>query len=87
MLTVTNAWTQHGWDPTDHLIDDSALTDMIGCTYANLSALMRTAAQRADKRGYPTVEYHDGARRYRYDGSPTGIPGRHVRVITDIGSI
>jgi hypothetical protein len=87
MLTVTDAWTQRGWDPCDHLIDDTRITGMVGRTYRDLSALRREAQRRADRRGYPTVEYHDGHRRYRYDGSPQGIPGRHVPVVADLGPI
>jgi hypothetical protein len=86
-LTVTNAWTQHGWSNTDHMIDDEQITGMIGRTYAGLVSLKAAAQRRADRRGYPTVEYVAGGRRYRYDGSPTGIPGRHVQVVTDLGPV
>mgnify|MGYP001601780730 CR=1 FL=1 len=85
MLTVTNAWNQHGWDSLDHLLDDSALTDMIGRTYTNLAALKRAAQHRAES--YPTVEYHDGHAKYCYRGDPTGIPGRHVVVVQEIGPL
>ncbi len=84
-LTVTNARNQQGWGCRDHLLDDSALADMIGRTYPNLAALKRAAQRRAES--YPTVEYHDAYRRYRYRGDPTGIPGRHVVVVEDIGPL
>lgn len=85
-MTVINAWTQHGWSCSDHLIDDSRLADMIGRRYQSLAALKREADRRCDPRGYPTVEYigPDGAT-YRYDGSAgLGIPGRHVPAVTRI---
>jgi len=83
MLTVTDAWNQRGWSSRDHLLGDRITEKMIGRTYRHLSSLKR-AAQRLSE-SYPTVEFHDGAHLYRYDGSPTGIPGRRVQVITDLG--
>jgi hypothetical protein len=85
MLTVIHATNQHGWSNRDHELSDERLSDMIGKTYSNLGELKREAQKLAVS--YPTVEYHDGRRRYRYDGSPTGIPGRHTVVVRELGPL
>lgn len=83
MLTVTNAWNQRGWDSMDHMLDDDALTDLIGRTFSSLAA-MKAAANKAAE-SYATVEYEMGGRRYRYDGSAgLCIPGRRVPMISEI---
>jgi hypothetical protein len=86
-LTVTNAWTQRGWSNQDHLIDDEPISGMIGRTYANLTPLKADAQRLADRHGYPSVEFESVGRLYRYDGSPSGIPGRHVQIVTDLGPV
>ena len=85
MLTVTAAWNQRGWSADDHQLDDSHLAGMVGRSYRNLDALRREAKRRA--MSFPSVEYHDGCRRYRYDGSPQRIPGRHVQTVSDLGPV
>jgi hypothetical protein len=82
MLQVIRAFNQRGWSSTDHLLDDSPLEGMVGRNYKTLRGL-KQAAQRLAKT-WPTVEYTVGGRTYRYNGSPTNIPGRQVQVITEL---
>jgi len=79
-LIVTSAWNQRGWDFNDHLMGDR-ISDMVGRSYRDLSALKRTARKLSES--YPSVEYHDGHDHYRWDGSPN-LPGRQVQEITDL---
>lgn len=82
MLIVTSARNQRGWSATDHMLDDGPLLALVGRRFSSLAALM--AAARKAAASYATVEYEMDGRRYRYDGSPQGIPGRYVRAITEI---
>lgn len=86
MITITNARTQRGWSPTDHLIDDSRLAEVIGVSYASVEHARRAVASRCDSRGYGMFEYvcHAGSRHYRYDDSPGNIPGRTVQRIREV---
>jgi len=81
-ITVLSAENQMGWDCLDYRMGQ-AICQMVGRTYASVGFMRRTAARLSES--YPTVVYTDGVRRYQYDGSPQGIPGRHVQVITDMG--
>ena len=83
MLTVTNARNQRGWSGEDHLLDDERILRMVGRDYKDLATLRRAADRLAES--FPSVDYTDGVRLYHYDGSPTGIPGNPVQVITDLG--
>lgn len=85
-ITITEAHTQRGWSPTDHLIDDTRLDEVIGRSYATVEHARRAVEARADDRGYATFEFEDGrGRHWRYDCSAgLGIPGRHVRRLTDV---
>lgn len=77
MLTIINAYTQRGWGPTDHLIDDSRLDEIIGMSYSNCANMMRAARSRADSRGYVAVEYHDSVTGDRWlVGDEPNLPGR-----------
>ena len=79
-LTVTKARDQRG-DALDGLLNDERILGMVGWSYPSLTAL-RLEAHRLSE-SYPTVEYTDGVRLYRYDGSPH--MGRVIQVITDLG--
>lgn len=76
MITVTHAYTQRGWDPCDHLIDDSAMTEIIGREFRSVADAMRAARKRADRRGYAAIQYRlpNGQEWLRGDEPP--LPGR-----------
>ena len=57
MLLVTSAENQRGWSPTDYLIDDERLAEIVGCRYRTLASLLSAARAREDARGYARVEY------------------------------
>lgn len=57
MITITDAYTQRGWSPTDHLIDDEPIRRMIGRTYHDRASAMRAARKLADPRGYAALVY------------------------------
>lgn len=83
MLTVTNAWNQRGWDARDHLMGDR-ISAMIGRNYRDLSSLKRAAYRLTES--FPTVDYHDGYRRYSWDGSPN-LPGRAGGGVAELGPL
>ncbi len=85
-LVVTAAWTQRGWSRDDHWIDDGPISGMVGRSYHTLDAMTKAAQKLCDHRGWPSVEFvgRDG-RRYLYDGSPQGIPGREAPAISLVG--
>lgn len=58
-IEVTQAWTQRGWCPTDHLIDDSRMDEIVGRSYRTVADALRAARKRADRRGFAAIEYLD----------------------------
>jgi hypothetical protein len=86
-IVILEAWTQKGWDPCDHLIDDSKLDEVIGKSYATVEHAKRAVESRADRRGFASFIYRDrNGRRYKYDTSANlKIPGRSVLRITEVG--
>lgn len=76
-VIVTAAWTQRGWSPNDHLIDDSRLDEIIGRHFASVRAAMRAAEKRADERGYAAIEYLVCATGQTWQrGAEPALPGR-----------
>lgn len=86
MITITRAWTQRGWSPTDHLIDDTRMGEVVGRSYASVEHARRAVEARADSRGYASFEYRAaGGRHYRCDTSARAkIPGRNVPYIREL---
>lgn len=77
-ITITHAYTQRGWDPGDHLIDDSRMSEIIGRHYASVSHAMSAARARADRRGYAAIQYVVQATGERWErGDDPALPGRN----------
>lgn len=77
MLRIINAWTQHGWSSTDHLIDDSRLDEIVGREFRTREKLLSAARSRADRRGFAAVRYLDTVSGETWVvGDEPNLPGR-----------
>lgn len=82
-ITITDAYTQRGWSPTGHLINDEPIRRMIGRTYHDRGAAMRAARKLADDRGYAALIYTTDDGEVWESGDEPDIVGRtrlHRRV-------
>lgn len=75
-ITVTNATIAEGYSGYDHLIDNSPLRKIVGCTFPSLQAAAKAAGKALrgtqDKRCAPApvwIETEDGSWRVWGDGS------------------
>ncbi len=73
-LIVLDAWTQRGWAADDHLIDDSAISGLVGRSYQSLTALRRAARRLQDPRGFAAARYRLAGHVWEVGFQP-GIPG------------
>lgn len=76
-IEILDAWTQHGWSSTDHMIDDTKIKGMIGRTYQSYPAALRIADRLADRRGFAAIRYLDKITGEIWTrGAEPNLPGR-----------
>jgi hypothetical protein len=86
-VSVVDAEIQRGWSSSDHLIDDSAIKQMVGWKYRNLRAAVEAASNCTGKHSSAaTLVVKDAqGRKWKVDTSANfGICGRRVPALVPV---